>query len=219
MAGIGLALSLASSIIPSIAQGIMGGKQSREAKRLRDSTVRPTYETPMSAKKSLALSQQMGTQGLVGRSIMEDRLRGSTAGAVRSAKEIATTPSSKLAAITSVYGKEMEGMEDIGIADAQARLNASNQLMNAYGAMAGYEDKEFSYNKVAPYEEAMAAASALTGASMQNKQGALEGISRAGAAGLKGLDDDDDDDEGKTDEEKAAKKQRRAERKASKGNR
>ena len=193
-AGIGLALSLASSIIPSIAQGITGGKQKREAERLRKSTTRPTYETPLSAKKALGISEQQATQGLVGRSILEDRLRSSTAGAVRATEEVATSPASRLAAITATYGQEMEGMEDIAMADTKARLDAANRLARAYGTMADYEDREFDINKQRPFEDTMAAASALTGAGMQNVQGALEGISRAGASALSGLGDGEDDD-------------------------
>lgn len=194
MAGIGLALSLASSLIPSIAQGITGGRQKREAERIRRETVRPVYKTPMSAKKALNVAEQQATQGLVGRSILEDRLRSSTADAVRATEEVATSPASRLAAITATYGQEMEGMEDIAMADAQARLEAANRLARAYGAMADYEDREFDINKQRPFEESMAAASALTGAGMQNVQGALEGISRAGAAALSGLGEDDDTD-------------------------
>jgi hypothetical protein len=193
-AGIGYALSLASSIIPSIAQGITGGKQKREAERLRKSTTRPTYETPMSAKKMQGIAEQQATQGLVGRSILEDRLRSSTAGAVRATEEVATSPASRLAAITATYGQEMEGMEDIAMADTKARLDAANRLARAYGTMADYEDREFDINKQRPFEDTMAAASALTGAGMQNVQGALEGISRAGAAALSGLGDGEDDD-------------------------
>jgi hypothetical protein len=204
-AGIGLALSLASSIIPSIAQGITGGKQKREAERLRKSTTRPTYETPLSAKKALGISEQQATQGLVGRSILEDRLRSSTAGAVRATEEVATSPASRLAAITATYGQEMEGMEDIAMADTQARLEAANRLSRAYGAMADYEDREFDINKQRPFEDTMAAASALTGAGMQNVQGALEGISRAGAAGLSSLGDEDDDDDDTTTPKKKKK--------------
>ena len=192
--GIGLALSLASSIIPSIAQGITGRKQKREAERLRKSTTRPTYETPMSAKKMQGIAEQQATQGLVGRSILEDRLRSSTAGAVRATEEVATSPALRLAAITATYGQEMEGMEDIAMADTKARLDAANRLARAYGTMADYEDREFDINKQRPFEDTMAAASALTGAGMQNVQGALEGISRAGAAGLSSLGDEDDDD-------------------------
>jgi hypothetical protein len=193
MAGIGLALSLASSIIPSIAQGITGAQQKKEAKRLRESTTRPVYETPMSAKKALNIAEQQATQGLVGRSILEDRLRSSTAGAVRATEEVATSPASRLAAITATYGKEMEGMEDIAMADTQARLEAANRLSRAFGTMANYEDREFDINEQRPFDDAMAAASALEGAGMQNKQGALEGLSRAGAAALSGLGDGEDD--------------------------
>lgn len=194
MAGIGLALSLASSLIPSIAQGITGSRQKREAEAIRKGTTRPTYETPMKAKKMESIAEQQATQGLVGRSTLEDRLRSSTAGAVRATEEVATSPASRLAAITATYGQEMEGMEDIAMADAKARLEAANRLARTYGAMADYQDKEFAYNKQAPYEEAMAAASALTGAGMQNTQGMLEGVSRAGVAALSGLGEDDDSD-------------------------
>jgi hypothetical protein len=59
----------------------------------------------------------------------------------------------------------------------------------------------------------MAAASALTGAGMQNTQGMFENISRAGVAALSGLGEDDED-EGATPEEKAKKKQARKEKRA-----
>ena len=192
MAGIALALSLASSLIPSIAQGITGSRQKKEAERIRKETVRPIYETPMKAKKMESIAEQQATLGLVGRSTLEDRLRSSTAGAVRATEEVATSPASRLAAITATYGQEMEGMEDIAMADAQARLEAANRLARTYGAMADYQDKEFDINKQRPFEEAMAAASALTGAGMQNTQGMLEGLSRAGVAALSGLGEDDD---------------------------
>jgi hypothetical protein len=201
-AGIGYALSLASSIIPSIAQGITGSRQKKEAERLRKSTTRPTYETPLSAKKALGIAEQQATQGLVGRSVLEDRLRSSTAGAVRATEEVATSPASRLAAITATYGQEMEGMEDIAMADTKARLDAANRLARVYGTMADYEDREFDINKQRPFEDTMAAASALTGAGMQNVQGALEGISRAGAAGLSSLGDEDDDDDTTTPKKK-----------------
>ena len=153
MAGIGLALSLASSLIPSIAQGITGSRQKREAEAIRKGTTRPTYETPMKAKKMESIAEQQATQGLVGRSTLEDRLRSSTAGAVRATEQVATSPASRLAAITATYGQEMESMEDIAMKDAQARLESANRLARTYGAMADYQDKEFSYNKQAPYEE------------------------------------------------------------------
>lgn len=210
MAGIGLALSLASSLIPSIAQGITGRKQKREAERIRRETVRPVYETPVSAKKSLSVSEQQATQGLVGRSILEDRLRSSTAGAVRATEQVATSPASRLAAITAAFGQEMEGMEDIAISDAQARLEAANRLSRAYGAIANYEDREFDINKQKPFEESMAAASALTGAGMQNVQGAIEGISRVGGAGLSGLGGDGGDDMLDNSEPEARKRRQAA---------
>jgi hypothetical protein len=60
--------------------------------------------------------------------------------------------------------------------------------------MADYEDREFDINKQRPFEDTMAAASALTGAGMQNVQGAIEGLSRAGASALSGLGEDDEED-------------------------
>lgn len=181
-AGIGLALSLASSVIPSVIQGITGGKQKREAQRIREKNPRPVYQTPLKAKKMESIAEQQATQGLVGRTTLEDRLRSSTSDAVRATEEVAVSPAARLAAIANVYGQEMEGMEDIAMADTQARLDAANRLAKTYGMMADYQDKEFDYNKRQPYEEAMAAASALTGAGMQNVQSAIEGISRAGGA-------------------------------------
>jgi hypothetical protein len=213
MAGIGLALSLASSLIPSIAQGITGSRQKREAEAIRKGTTRPTYETPMKAKKMESIAEQQATQGLVGRSTLEDRLRSSTAGAVRATEQVATSPASRLAAITATYGQEMESMEDIAMKDAQARLDSANRVARTYGAMADYQDKEFAYNEQVPYEEGMAASSALTGAGMGNTQGMFENISRAGVAALRGLGEDDED-EGATPEEKAKKKQARKEKRA-----
>jgi hypothetical protein len=102
--------------------------------------------------------------------------------------------------------EEMEGMEDIAMADTKARLDAANRLARVYGTMADYEDKEFAINEQAPFDDTMAAASALTGAGMQNVQGALEGISRAGAAGLSSLSDEDDDDFSKSLKKKPARK-------------
>jgi hypothetical protein len=206
MLWVGTAISIASSIIPMITKGVTAGKQEREAKDLLAKNKRPDYGTPASQQKSLEMARQISQAGLPGKGMMADQLRASTGGAVRAAKEVSQDPASKLAAITDIYGKEMEGMQDLEMSDLQMRLRGQSELMKALQQQARYEDKEFDINKMQPYEQAMAAASALTGASMQNRQSAFEDIGRLGDAFLS-MDDDDDDE--KKDERKEQRQQKK----------
>jgi len=56
-------------------------------------------------------------------------------------------------------------------ADADARQQNQQQLMQQRDVMAQYQDKSFDFNKAQPYEQKLAQSQALMGAGMQNISG------------------------------------------------
>lgn len=173
------ALGLATSLIPAIGKLITSKKQKKKADELRD-TERPEYETPKSQKQSLNILKGLSTVGLQNKSTLLDRAKESTSSAARKIQETATNPSGALAALSNVYGQEMDTTQDIELADAEQRINNLKGLISGLGTQADFEDKEFYINEFQPYLQDQYAASQLTGAAMQNKFGAIEDFSKIG---------------------------------------
>ena len=107
---------------------------------------------------------------------MQDQLRQTTSSGVRAATDLAQDPATKAAIAAGLYSQELGAVNQMNIADANFRVAGQERLMGAYNILAQYQDKEFDYNKAQPYDNAMAAASALTGASMQNRMAGTEDI-------------------------------------------
>jgi hypothetical protein len=179
MLWVGAAIGLASTLIPMISKGITSSKQSKKADELRD-VKRPPYKTPRSQEQSLNILKGQATQGIPNKSTLIDRTGESTSSAARKIQETATDPASALAALTNVYGNEMETIQDVEMADAAQRLVNMQNLSSGLQGQAKYEDRVFYNNEFQPYMQSQMAASELTEASMQNKQSMLNDMAKLG---------------------------------------
>lgn len=150
--------------------------QMSQAEQIRSGNPRPTYSTPKPILQNNNIAQMMALQGLPGQQLMLDRLRGSTAAGTRAVTDLAQDPATKAAMAAGLYSQELGAVNDLNIADANFRVAGQERLMRSNEILASYKDKEFDYNMAQPYDNAMAAASALTGAGMQNKNAAMEDI-------------------------------------------
>jgi hypothetical protein len=161
--------------------------QAKQAEELRANNQRPIYKTPDAINKSMDIARMLSLQGLPGQNLALDQLRQTSASGVRAVTDLAQDPAAKAAMAAGLYSQEMNQVNQLNMADAQARTSNLQSLGSAYGILAEYQDKEFGINKMQPYDNAMAAASALTGASMQNKMAATEDIIAGVSAGVSGL--------------------------------
>ena len=165
-------------------------KQDKQAQDLRKQFPRPTYQIPEGINQATNIARMLSLQGLPGQNLALDQLRQSSASGVRAVTDLAQDPATKAAMAAGLYSQEMNQVNQLNMADAQARINNLQSLGSAYGILAGYQDKKFDINKMQPYDNAMAAASALTGASMQNKMTGTEDIiSGVASAAISGVND------------------------------
>jgi hypothetical protein len=193
MIGIGAITGLASLAAGAVQGGIkiaQANKQNRQAEELRKQFPRPTYQIPEGINQSTNIARMLSLQGLPGQNLALDQLRQSSASGVRAVTDLAQDPAAKAAMAAGLYSQEMNQVNQLNMADAQARTNNLQSLGSAYGILAEYQDKKFDVNQMQPYNNAMAAASALTGASMQNKMGGTEDIlSGVTSAAISGVND------------------------------
>jgi hypothetical protein len=181
-----LALQLLVAALPSVVKGVQGISQSSKAKKMEKGLVRPTYKTPEMINEAIAGARMraQGTQ-LPGQKYTEDRLAGATAAGQRAILEAGTGSAGAINAISGLYGNQMN--KELSLAEAgaqnQQRNIANLQQMLLQGA--GYKDKEFQLNEYDPYKQKAATISALRGAGIQNKAGALSDLSTIGLQMMK----------------------------------
>jgi hypothetical protein len=162
-----------------IAQGIRAGQLGK--------TPRPEFEIPESATSSLDVAKRLASgRELPGQSIMEDKLRGSTAAGASEIKRVADSPVAAMGAISNLYKGEMEGMQNLDIASAQNYINNQKGLAGALDKYAGYEQQKFKYDKIDPYEAAMNASAMLKESSLQNIYGGIQGVTSNLGTGMSG---------------------------------
>jgi len=169
-------------------QLIQGVKQGNQADALKAGNKRPVMGIPKGIKQAENIYQNnaYGTR-LPGQGYLENQLQQSTANGMRAISETAQDPASKLAAISSLYGNQMAAQDKIGFEAANNYYgNQQNLAQFLGGTKANAEREVFDYNAIKPYEETAAAASALEGASLQNKYKGTSGLlgSIGGVAGL-----------------------------------
>lgn len=172
--------------IPSLFKMGTGIAQGIQARKL-GKTPRPEYEIPGAATSALDVSKRLAaSRELPGQSIMEDKLRTSTASGVEGIKKYTDSPAAAMDYITKLYGGEMGAKNELDIAAAQNYQSNQIGLQGALGDYAKYEDKAFDYNKDAPYQAAMNAAAMLKEGSLQNIFGGLQGATNTMATGMQG---------------------------------
>lgn len=196
MVGLGAITGLATLAAGAVQGGMKiasANKQARQAEELRRQFPRPTYEIPGAINQSTNIARLLAMEGLPGQELAADQLRQSTASGVRAVTDLAQDPATKAAMAAGLYSQELGQINQLNMADAQARTNNLQNLQGAYGILEQYQDKRFDINQMQPYQDAMAAASALTGASMQNKMAGTEdilsGVTSAAIGGISSMKD------------------------------
>jgi len=159
-------ISAAISGVSSLAQTGMGiadmirsGKKQKEAQSFFQKN---KYEIPASARAALSAAERSASSlRMPGQDLMEQEVRSSTAQAVGSAREAASSGSDVLAMLSGMYSQEQSQMRGIGQGAASMYEQRQQQLGQALGTMAGLEQQKWQYNVLYPYQQMLGQAEAL----------------------------------------------------------
>jgi hypothetical protein len=163
-------VNIVAAAIPAILGAVQMGMASRQKKQ------RPTYDIPSAQKEALENQRRLAAmEKAPGTDAMLNQIRQQGAAAVQNVKEMTGGSAGAAGAATDIYAKELEALQGMQGNQQNFRLQqqgALNQALNAYGEA---ENKVWDYNVNQPYQQSMAAKSALTNASMSNILGGVTG--------------------------------------------
>lgn len=176
----------ALSGLVSMISGIRSSKQqAAAADKIEANNPRPVYKRPKEYGTALDITEQLAySPNFAGRGYMEEQVGAGTANSIRAINEMGLGGAESAALMSNIFSQEQEGRQQIAAQGAEQQNQGIMQLLQMLGLGGEYSDREFDYNKAQPYEEGAAAASALRGASMANKDNAMRsGLNTATSLG------------------------------------
>jgi len=180
--------SAGAAAVPAIFQGISGIIQSNKGKRMAQNNIRPVYSRPTEVGQGLALAEQAYLNGgMPGSAVARNNVSSAGATALDNITQAASSGADVLDGISKVQYNEGLQTNDIATQEAAYKKQQLGQYQDQLANSAQYADKEFSYNKDAPYQTTAAAASALIGAGNTNVGNSVNNLgSLATTIGLNG---------------------------------
>ena len=177
-------LSLTLMLAPALVQGGVGVKQLFDAKKMQKNLgPRVGYDIPEAAKQSLGISQRLASQyempGAGARRYAQDLQNQKFVAAALQAGN----SQDAMAMLTQGLQSAQEGELAFSEASAQNYEQRQQNLQQALGNYAGYQEKKRADEQQAWYEKADAAAR-MKGAAYENMFGGLEGVAQAGMIGM-----------------------------------
>lgn len=133
-------------------------------------------DVPSAQKEALENQRRMAAmEKAPGYDAMLNQIRQQGAAATQNIKEITGGTAGAAGAVTDIYAKELGALQGMQGAQEQFRLQQQqglNQALNQYGQA---QQQVWDYNVNQPYQQSMAAKSALTNAAMSNILGGVTG--------------------------------------------
>lgn len=162
----------------TVVQGLLGATQLGIGIAKARAATRPEYMLPQAIEEQMTDAEKLSYYGLPSEQKQEflDNIARSTAGAVRGISD----RRGGLGAIATASQTGQDAYKGMLSADSAARLQNLDRLQQTRSNYAQYEDKMFSLNELEPYMQEVNAASALSGAGMQNIGGALNTLAMGG---------------------------------------
>lgn len=174
-----ISLMLLSQLVPAGINLVKAAHQNSLANDLN--TKRPYYEIPKAIQEATnSAKYQAGMTQLPGQNIMEDRLGRTTSNALADLKNVSNNPSQLGANIAKVYGNQMNAENNLGIKAAENWQNNQGLLRNQLGQLGRYQDYQFDYNQNQPYQNNMAARSALKEGAFRNLTAGVKDLAATG---------------------------------------
>jgi hypothetical protein len=165
-----LLLGAAGAIISPLSRMLLSGKQNRLANKINP--VRTYYEDTPGAKANLSLANNMYNGRMAGAANAEANITQNAANAMGDVRRSAASGSQLLAAAAGLGAQADQDNVDLAAKEAENKTNTAGLLFNANK---DYTDNVYQ-DRLMDYQEKVAAKDALTGASLQNKYGAMADI-------------------------------------------
>ena len=155
----------------AIAQGITGAKQMRDAREAQENLQRPEYEIPQEIFDNMSLAERNMYQGLPDAQKREflNNLQNQS----QQALSQATTRKAGLNLVSDLYAQEQSGLNQLLMADVQARQENVEKAMNARREVAQAKMMEFEHD-FNLYSSDLDYARSQESAGMQNIFGAAD---------------------------------------------
>lgn len=186
-----------------LGQAIYGGSQAVRGGRQEDRLLsdRPEYDVPdvisdldrVPDMYEGYLSEIERRRTVPGQERAEQQIRQSGADATQSATERARTSSQALGAVSDIYSKEVEALQNLELESmrqqARERLNAMQQYgsaeMQTAQLQGQYEDQAFRLNEMADWQQRMQGAQQRKQAGYNMISGGLENMMSSAVMGMK----------------------------------
>ena len=136
-----MAIGAGIGAIGSIGKMIFGGKQRREAKKIKP--VFNQYKVNPFAQQQLGIAQQMFNGRMAGASDMEQNILASQANFNANVGRNATDGSQALALAAAGQGQANQSFQDLQTQESQNKAAMLGNLNNAYGGMINEGDKVY----------------------------------------------------------------------------
>jgi len=152
-------------------QAGVGILQAYKGNEMTKNLSRPKYEIPSAIKDKMTTAEMLQYQGLPEESKQEyiDNLSRNMAFSFQNLD----SRKAGIAGTATINQQAMDAEKGLLSADAAQRMQNVQNLQNNRTELAGYQDKQFTFNKANPYYETLNQAEALKGAGMQNFMGAV----------------------------------------------
>lgn len=174
--------AIASTALPAIISLAKANAQRKQIKELGN-IERPKFEIPEAVLEQVNQARYLGSmRELPGQNLMEAKLGQNTAKGIAQMQNAAANSADLASNIARLYGAQNEGIQNIGLKAGQNWLAQQGQLSNALGALSQWQNKQFEFDKVMPYDDATAGVSALKEASYRNFLNAAKDVSALGTA-------------------------------------
>jgi hypothetical protein len=166
-------LGLAGAGINLVSGLITAGKQKKLANAIHPND--PTYQTSDYAKNNLALASQLYNSRMAGANQQEQNIYGTQANTISAIDRNSGSGADALAAVAGTQGNTNQSFANLGMQEAQDKMNRYALVNQANQGMINEGDKVYN-DQLRKYTEAVDAKNALQGAALQNSHNAIAGF-------------------------------------------
>lgn len=174
--------AIASTALPAILSLAKANAQRKQMREFENVEM-PKFQIPEAIQQQVNQSRYLASmRELPGQNLMEAKLGQNTAKGISQLQNVAANPADLAANVARLYNAQNEGIQNIGIKAGQNWLGQQAQLSNSLNNLGQWQQKQFEFNEVAPYDYAKSAEAALREASYRNLSSAVRDVASLGSA-------------------------------------
>ena len=178
------------NILPSIFQGIVGGRQLKQAKEMEANNPRPEAVIAPSVDKLVNYSYgRTLANDIPGGEMYRNEIKGATSAGLRAASELGSGAEA-YGMMGELVGRQQNQFGEMARDTAQQIAGYQGDYMSALGTKAGEENRVWEWNKADPYLQAAQIAQMLRDSGMKNINSGVKNVLGSGAEYLSSTNQD-----------------------------